>query len=98
MPFSIQPTLNSVDDLSLAREGLDIYLQNHSLDISLCERERWSKNTLKEHFFGRDAQKKDFILAMLSHGAYHTDWQQMLGVERLNTAQLNALGIDAELL
>lgn len=98
MPFSIQPTLSSVDGLSLAREGLDIYLQNRSLDISLCEREHWPKNTVKEHFFGQDAQKKDFVLAMLSYGAYHTDWQQMLGVERLNTTQLNALGIDAELL
>ncbi|WP_369310621.1 ankyrin repeat domain-containing protein [Providencia rettgeri] len=98
MPFSIQPALNSVDELSLAREGLSIYLQNHRLDISLCGGERWSKQTSKDDFWGFNAQKKDYILALLSQGAYHKGWQQILGVEKLNRAQLNALGIDADLL
>ena len=98
MPLSIQSTLDSLDELSLAREGLSIYLQNHSLDIPLCERERWPQNMTKDHFWGFDAQKKDYILALLSHGAYYQDWQHILGVERLNTTQLNILGIDAELL
>lgn len=98
MPFSIQPALNSVDELSLAREGLSIYLQNHRLDISLCGGERWSKQTSKEDFWGFNAQKKDYILALLSQGAYHKGWQQILGVEKLNRAQLNAVGIDADLL
>lgn len=98
MPLSIQSALNSNNELSLAGESLNIYLQSHHFDFSQCESERWQKNILRSDFLGRDAQKRDYILALLSHGAYHKDWQQILGVERLNEAQLHSLGIDAKLL
>lgn len=98
MPLSTRQLLSSEDKLSCAWEGLDIYLQNQQVENPLGDKDLWPKNILKEDFFGRHSQQKDYILALLSQGAYHKNEPNIQGIERLNSAELFALGINAELL
>lgn len=99
MPFStaIQQTV-SKDELSFVEEGLNLYQQNTFLDSSCSFRDKWPKNVTKEEFLGRDAQNKDYLLALLSQGAYHRNWRDIQGIEKLSASKINELGIDAELL
>lgn len=89
-------------ELSLIRASLQLYLQNSFIEPcgneSGHEHNPWSNNILRDDFFGRDAQHQDYILALLSHGAYFNNWSAIKGVKRLNRKEIKALGIDADLL
>ncbi|GAB1439536.1 hypothetical protein MASR2M36_23100 [Providencia sp.] len=98
MPLSTRQILSSKDELSCAWEGLNIYLQNQPAENTLSEKELWPENILKEDFLGSESQQKDYILALLSQGAYHRNGPKIPGIERLNSTELSALGINAELL
>ncbi|MGG4609916.1 ankyrin repeat domain-containing protein [Providencia sp. Me31A] len=98
MPLSTRQISLSDNELSCAWEGLDVYLQNQKVENPLYEIDLWPKNILKEDFLGRNSQQKDYILALLSHGAYHKNEPKIQGIERLTNTELSALGINAELL
>ena len=82
MPLStlIQQTV-SKDELSFVEEGLNLYQQNTFLESLCSPRDKWSKNIMREDFLGRDAQNKDYLLALLSQGAYHHNWRDIHGIE-----------------
>ncbi|EJD6611840.1 ankyrin repeat domain-containing protein [Providencia alcalifaciens] len=98
MPFLTPETISSRDELSLAQESLDIYLQHQHVENQSCGGNLWPPKILKNDFLGRDAQPKDYILALLSQGAYNKNWQTIQEIERLDDSELNKLGISAELL
>ncbi|BBG59450.1 ankyrin repeat domain-containing protein [Providencia rustigianii] len=99
MPLSTTlQTIIKKDELSLIQEGLNLYIQNPFTETFCSVGDKWSPNITKEDFLGSDAQNKDYLLALLSRGAYYSRWQEIHGIEKLNTEQINQLGITAELL
>ena len=99
---TIMQTYVDRSELSLVRESLQLYLQNSFVEPcgneNNHEHSQWDSNILREDFFGIDAQHQDYILALLSHGAYHSNWDVIKGIKRLGRSEIHALGIDADLL
>lgn len=84
--------------LSLIKDSLNLYLQNSFAGETLSERDKWPEDITRSDFHGRDSQHKDYVLALLSHGVYHNNWNEIQGVERLTKEKVTQLGIDADLL
>lgn len=98
MSLSTLQTLSKKDEYIFVRENLNIYLQHEHQEIKPCITDLWPKEILREDFLGGHAQQNDYILALLAQGAYHKNWRNIQGVERLSNKEIFDLGINAELL
>lgn len=95
---ALREQILSKEEFFLVRESLNIFFKNQDDEAKLCTSELWPKDLLKEDFLGCNSQQKDYILALLSQGAYHNNWREIQGVERLNDAEIYEIGINSELL
>lgn len=89
---------NSLNEISLIKESINIY-QRKSGVLALCsEQNQWTQTLSPKQLLGPHAQSHDYLIGLIAYGVYLKDWKNLHGVEHLNALQLKEIGIDPSLL